>query len=168
MTVNQTTDKVIAEWDTFNIGTNDSVAFAQPGASSIALNRISDQSASHTDTWFTHGQRPGIPPGLQWGYIRVNGTGQDLGFVGKENQIANLIGPETGSETLAAYGGMDLAGQEQDHLYLKILQRPAVGGNGVILRNRTGLLKVFPGRVARPGLQPPGFHGPPWGCRGGL
>lgn len=46
MTINQQTDKMIANWDTFNIGKNASVAFLQPGASSVALNRILDQNPS--------------------------------------------------------------------------------------------------------------------------
>ena len=46
MTVNQQTDKMIANWNTFNIGQNASVAFQQPGASSVALNRILDQNPS--------------------------------------------------------------------------------------------------------------------------
>ncbi|NLA41187.1 MAG: filamentous hemagglutinin N-terminal domain-containing protein, partial [Smithella sp.] len=46
MTVNQQTDRMIANWNTFNIGRNASVAFQQPGASSVALNRIFDQNPS--------------------------------------------------------------------------------------------------------------------------
>jgi filamentous hemagglutinin family protein len=44
MTVNQYTPHMIAEWDSFNIGESASVAFVQPNASSIALNRIFDAS----------------------------------------------------------------------------------------------------------------------------
>ena len=46
MTINQQTDKMIANWNTFNIGSNASVTFLQPGASSVALNRIYDQNPS--------------------------------------------------------------------------------------------------------------------------
>jgi fibronectin-binding autotransporter adhesin len=46
MTVTQRTDKMIANWNTFNIGQNASVAFQQPGAASVALNRIFDQNPS--------------------------------------------------------------------------------------------------------------------------
>jgi len=46
MTINQQTDKMIANWNTFNIGQNASVAFRQPGVSSVALNRILDQNPS--------------------------------------------------------------------------------------------------------------------------
>ena len=40
MTINQTTDKAILNWNTFNIGTNAGVTFNQPGSSSVALNRV--------------------------------------------------------------------------------------------------------------------------------
>ena len=46
MTISQHTDKMIANWNTFNVGQNASVAFRQPGASSVALNRIFDQNPS--------------------------------------------------------------------------------------------------------------------------
>jgi len=46
MTVNQATDRMIANWNTFNIGRDASVTFRQPGASSVALNRILDQNPS--------------------------------------------------------------------------------------------------------------------------
>ena len=46
MLVNQQTDRMIANWDTFNIGRDASVRFNQPGVSSVALNRISDQNPS--------------------------------------------------------------------------------------------------------------------------
>ncbi len=46
MTVNQATDRMIANWNTFNIGQDASVTFRQPGASSVALNRILDQNPS--------------------------------------------------------------------------------------------------------------------------
>ena len=40
VTVTQTTDKAIINWHTFNIGTGERTQFIQPGASSIALNRV--------------------------------------------------------------------------------------------------------------------------------
>ncbi|MCE5265651.1 MAG: YDG domain-containing protein, partial [Deltaproteobacteria bacterium] len=46
MTVTQGSDRMVANWNTFNIGQNASVAFRQPGAGSVALNRIWDQSPS--------------------------------------------------------------------------------------------------------------------------
>ncbi len=46
MTVTQQQNKMIANWDTFNIGRNAEVTFVQPNSSSSALNRIADQNSS--------------------------------------------------------------------------------------------------------------------------
>ncbi|HSA30551.1 MAG TPA: filamentous hemagglutinin N-terminal domain-containing protein [Candidatus Omnitrophota bacterium] len=46
MTVNQYTDRMIADWNTFNIGQDAAVQFIQPASSSVALNRIFDQNPS--------------------------------------------------------------------------------------------------------------------------
>lgn len=46
MTVQQNTHKLIANWNSFNIGKDATVNFVQPSASSQALNRITGQSAS--------------------------------------------------------------------------------------------------------------------------
>lgn len=46
LTVNQSSDKVIATWDTFNIGSGAQVNFLQPGASSVALNRVTGSDGS--------------------------------------------------------------------------------------------------------------------------
>ncbi|MFZ4525383.1 MAG: filamentous hemagglutinin N-terminal domain-containing protein, partial [Chlorobium sp.] len=44
MTVNQFSQKMIANWQSFNIGENASVHFNQPNSAAAALNRISDQN----------------------------------------------------------------------------------------------------------------------------
>ncbi|HPX61139.1 MAG TPA: filamentous hemagglutinin N-terminal domain-containing protein [Deltaproteobacteria bacterium] len=46
MTVTQSSQQMIANWSTFNIGQNASVAFQQPNAAAVALNRIADQNPS--------------------------------------------------------------------------------------------------------------------------
>jgi filamentous hemagglutinin family protein len=46
MTVNQSTDKMIANWQSFSIGAGNSVTFKQPSVSSVALNRVVGQDAS--------------------------------------------------------------------------------------------------------------------------
>ncbi len=46
LVVNQYTDKLIAHWDSFDIGANAQVIFKQPDAGSIVLNRVSSGSAS--------------------------------------------------------------------------------------------------------------------------
>ncbi|VFN06333.1 MAG: filamentous hemagglutinin family N-terminal domain-containing protein [Candidatus Kentron sp. G] len=46
MTIDQGTHKLIANWQTFDIGANAGVTFNQPTTSSVALNRVSSQSPS--------------------------------------------------------------------------------------------------------------------------
>ncbi len=46
MTINQTTQQLIANWATFNIGENAAVRFNQPGIAAVALNRIADRNPS--------------------------------------------------------------------------------------------------------------------------
>ena len=44
MDVNQATQRAIINWQSFNIGANASVNFAQPSASSVVLNRVTSSS----------------------------------------------------------------------------------------------------------------------------
>ncbi len=46
LNVNQTTDNVVIDWDTFDVGTSSEVNFNQNSATSIAVNRIHDSDAS--------------------------------------------------------------------------------------------------------------------------
>jgi filamentous hemagglutinin family protein len=46
MSVNQTTQRAIIDWTTFNIGNGASVTFTQPGATSVAVNRVSANGGS--------------------------------------------------------------------------------------------------------------------------
>ncbi|MEP6772036.1 MAG: filamentous hemagglutinin N-terminal domain-containing protein, partial [Polaromonas sp.] len=46
MVVNQSTDKAVLNWQSFNIGAGQSMQFVQPGASSVALNRVIGNGAS--------------------------------------------------------------------------------------------------------------------------
>src|SRR6185436_11116459 len=45
-TINQSTNKAVIDWRSFNIGTGETTQFVQPGAGSVALNRIHDQDGS--------------------------------------------------------------------------------------------------------------------------
>ena len=40
MTINQSTDKAVINWQTFNISSGETVQFIQPDAHSVALNRV--------------------------------------------------------------------------------------------------------------------------------
>lgn len=44
--IDQSTDKAIINWNSFDVGTNESVVFNQQSATSVTLNRIFDQDAS--------------------------------------------------------------------------------------------------------------------------
>ncbi len=46
MTIEQNSQRMIANWSTFNIGADAAVNFNQPNSSAVALNRIQDQSPS--------------------------------------------------------------------------------------------------------------------------
>ena len=46
LNVYQLSDKLVLDWDTFNIDSNDAVRFFQPNATSVSLNRMFDQSAT--------------------------------------------------------------------------------------------------------------------------
>ncbi len=46
MTVNQTSQRAVVNWNTFNIGSNASVNFVQPNAQAVTLNRVSDSNPS--------------------------------------------------------------------------------------------------------------------------
>ncbi|MES2361518.1 MAG: filamentous hemagglutinin N-terminal domain-containing protein, partial [Pseudomonadota bacterium] len=46
MRINQASDKAVLNWQSFNIGAGQSVQFAQPSASSVALNRVVGNEAS--------------------------------------------------------------------------------------------------------------------------
>ena len=47
LTINQTSQNVAINWQSFDIAANDSVTFNQPNAGAIALNRVLGQNASH-------------------------------------------------------------------------------------------------------------------------
>ena len=49
LTVNQTSNKAVIDWRGFDIGAGETTQFVQPGSSSIALNRVNSNNASHID-----------------------------------------------------------------------------------------------------------------------
>src|SRR2546429_3028420 len=56
--VNQSSNSAIINWNTFNIGVNESVRFNQPGASSVVLNRVTGglRAAASLDTPIANGR----------------------------------------------------------------------------------------------------------------
>ena len=47
MTVDQTSQRLVTDWQSFSIGANNSVRFIQPSSSSVALNRVTGDDASN-------------------------------------------------------------------------------------------------------------------------
>jgi trimeric autotransporter adhesin len=49
LTITQDTDRAVLDWSSFNIAQDEAVKFVQPGASSVALNRIHDQNPTQIE-----------------------------------------------------------------------------------------------------------------------
>ena len=81
LTVNQNSNKLITNWNSFDVGTGGKVVFAQPDASSIALNRVTSGSASQISGQVTaNGQ-----------LVLVNPNGITFG-AGSQVSAASIIG----------------------------------------------------------------------------
>src|SRR3981081_1411769 len=79
VTVNQSSNSAIINWHTFNIGAGESVRFNQPGASAIALNRVTG----------------GLGPSEIMGTLTANGRGFAInraGAVFRPNAVVNTAG----------------------------------------------------------------------------
>ncbi len=76
MQINQHTDKAIINWQSYSIGGNQAVLYVQPGASSIALNRVT-----------------GLDPSLIYGQLAANGQ------VWVINPNGLLVGPNAKIDT---------------------------------------------------------------------
>lgn len=88
LTVNQSTDKVIINWQDFSIGAGELTKFIQPSATSAALNRVvGDNLSSIYGTLQANGQVYLINPnGIVVGASGVINTG---GFVASTHDVAN-------------------------------------------------------------------------------
>ena len=88
-TINQTSDRTIINWNTFNIGAGETTRFNQPGASSIALNRVTGNlGASQIYGTLTANGRVFLvnPNGILFGGGAVIDT---AGFLATTNDIKN-------------------------------------------------------------------------------
>src|SRR5258708_38656203 len=59
--VNQSSSSAIINWNTFNIGANESVRFNQPSSSSVALNRVTGGLGPSGNSRQPDRQRPHLP-----------------------------------------------------------------------------------------------------------
>ena len=79
LTINQSTNKLITNWNSFNVGSAAKVVFAQPNTNSIALNRISSGSATEVFGQVTANGR----------LVLVNPNG--IAFGGRSQVSANAL-----------------------------------------------------------------------------
>ena len=70
MTVTQQSPRLAINWQSFGIGANESVTFAQPNASAIALNRVLGLRPQ-PDSRQAFRQRPGLDTESQWASVRI-------------------------------------------------------------------------------------------------
>jgi filamentous hemagglutinin family protein len=89
VTINQTTPKAVINWQTFNLATGETATFNQPGASSIALNRvIGGLGPSSIDGTLTANGRVFIING-DGILIGRNASINTAGFLATTNDISN-------------------------------------------------------------------------------
>ena len=72
--ITQTTDRAAINWQSFNIGAAESVRFAQPSVSSIALNRVLS-SEPDGNSGVALGQRAGLHPQSERRAVRARRAG---------------------------------------------------------------------------------------------
>ncbi|WP_158229010.1 YDG domain-containing protein [Chitinimonas sp. BJB300] len=117
MTVNQATDKLITNWQSFDIGNQASVSFNQPGADSIALNRITGQSPTQIFGQLNANGQVILmnPAGVVFGQgSQVNVGGivastlslTDTDFLGGRLRFVGTSGEIVNQGTLSAQGGV--------------------------------------------------------------
>lgn len=140
LTVNQQTDKLIANWNSFNVGANAQVVFNQPSTNSIALNRIGSAAASQIFGQVTANGK----------LILVNPNGLTIGSTGQisaSSVIAstlNISDSDFNTNNLtfergAATRGIDNQGVIQSRYGSTILLASSI--------KNTGTLSAKPGRV---------------------
>ena len=88
MTVNQSSDAMIANWQSFSVGAGNAVTFNQPNAQSTALNRVIGQDPSQILGSLTANGKVFLvnPNGI---VIGKNGSVQSGGFVGSTLGMSN-------------------------------------------------------------------------------
>lgn len=127
--IDQRDDKVVLDWDAFNIGAGDSVRFQQPGQNSVAINRIHD--AARTEIF---------------GNLTANGQV----YLINTNGILFGNGAQVNVRTLVA-SSLDITQEAIDNGILApgVEARPAFegGGNGAVSIAKGAVLRADGGRV---------------------
>ena len=139
MTVHQGSDKLILNWNSFNIGTGGSVHFEQPHASSVVLNRVLGGGASQIDGQLTAN-------GQVW---LINPQGVAFGK-GAQVQVGALVASTLGvrdEDFLAGrahFDGQGSAGalRNEGHIQADVvaLLAPRIDNSGQVLATQAALV----------------------------
>ena len=57
LTINQTSNRAVANWNSFSVGAPDTVNIVQPGSSAALLNRVTGNTPSTTKSFFKSSRR---------------------------------------------------------------------------------------------------------------
>jgi len=151
MVINQTSNTMVANWNSFNIGRDASVTFQQPSRSSVAINRI--QSAEPTQVQGqlnANGQVVLVNPN---GVIFANGSRVDVGSLIASTR--DVTTTETASGTTYQFSGtssgqIDQAGQVRtaDGGYV-VMVAPQITNSGSIQVAGRGSVAMLAGNQVR-------------------
>ena len=89
LTVNQSTDKAIINWNTFDIGNGETTTFVQPSANSVTLNRVTGGLGCLGHRRRAQGQRQRLPDQPRWHPVRAAVRRRRAGLVATTNDIKN-------------------------------------------------------------------------------
>ena len=129
--VNQTTEDVVINWSSFNVGTGQTTQFVQPNSSAIAVNRVGAASASQIlGTLDANGR-----------VVLINGNGILFGKNAQVN-VGSLIATSTdGSDLDVLSGKFTKAGK----------QNAAIVNNGIITVGTNGTVALVAPNVTNNG-----------------
>ncbi len=148
LTVTQNADRVVIDWDSFNITSGQAVVFNQPGADSIAFNRVDPSQFTTIDGGLTANGSVWLfsPGGLLFGPNAFVSTGSFFGGLGtfddfQANESVGLsdlsihvtAGPTQNDNILTVASGAVISANSQGFVVLqgsKIDMDGQVGGNG--------------------------------------
>jgi filamentous hemagglutinin family protein len=134
-TINQSSDKAIINWNSFNIGANEATHFQQPNSNSITLNRINpDQGASQIFGQLTANGR--IVLVNQSGIFFASGARVDVG---------GLIASTSGITDQNFLAGKLIFDQTS-------AQRGTIVNQGTIIAAQNGLVALIGSNVSNEGL----------------
>jgi len=141
MTVNQQSDKLIVNWNEFNIGAAERVAFNQPANTSVVLNRVVTAATSNIDGALDANGR----------VFLVNPNGMLFGRTAQVN-VGGLVASAQGiSDADFLNGNYRFAGSTGAQVWNYGTINAAPGGSVALLGtnvNNTGTIQALLGRVA--------------------